>query len=116
MTSAEMLADVARPKSAKRPATQAAPSAAKPLWEKLALGAVLALATFLDFWNLNQNGYGNTYYATAVKSMMTSWHNAYFATFDAQGFLSIDKPPLGFWLQVLSAKIFGFSGFSLMLP
>ncbi|MEX1377132.1 MAG: glycosyltransferase family 39 protein, partial [Eubacteriales bacterium] len=27
-----------------------------------------------------------------------------------------DKPPLGFWIQVLSTKIFGFSGFALVLP
>lgn len=30
--------------------------------------------------------------------------------------LSIDKPPLGLWLQAISAKIFGFSGWSILLP
>ena len=30
--------------------------------------------------------------------------------------MSIDKPPLGFWLQAASAKIFGFTPFSIFLP
>ena len=37
-------------------------------------------------------------------------------SFDPGGFVSIDKPPLGFWLQAASAKIFGFTPFSIFLP
>src|SRR5205814_6425571 len=37
-------------------------------------------------------------------------------SFDPGGFVTIDKPPLGFWLQVASAKIFGFTPFSIFLP
>jgi len=85
-------------------------------WERLALGAVLLLAAILDVWQLDRIGYGNTYYAAAVRSMLTSWHAFFFNAFDAGGFVSIDKPPLGFWLQVGSAKLFGYSGLSLMLP
>jgi 4-amino-4-deoxy-L-arabinose transferase-like glycosyltransferase len=48
--------------------------------------------------------------------MLQSWHNFFFNAFDPGGFVTIDKPPLGFWLQVASAKVFGFSGLSLMLP
>src|SRR5262249_1963150 len=29
---------------------------------------------------------------------------------------TIDKPPLGFWIQALSARLLGFSGFSILLP
>ena len=36
-------------------------------------------------------------------------------TFDA-GFVSVDKPPLGFWIQAASAKVFGFQGWSIILP
>ncbi len=85
-------------------------------WGRLALGAVLILAAIFDFWQLDRNGYGNTYYAAAVRSMLTSWHALFFNAFDPGGFVSIDKPPLGFWLQVGSAKLFGYSGLSLMLP
>ncbi|HKO25490.1 MAG TPA: glycosyltransferase family 39 protein, partial [Chloroflexota bacterium] len=86
------------------------------MWERAGLALVLLVAGVLDFWQLNRVGYGNTYYAAAVKSMLQSWHNFFFNAFDPGGFVTIDKPPLGFWLQVASAKVFGFSGLSLMLP
>jgi 4-amino-4-deoxy-L-arabinose transferase-like glycosyltransferase len=86
------------------------------LWQKIALGLVMALATFMNFFLLGQNGYGNLFYAAGVKSMGDSWHNFFFASFDPGGFVTIDKPPLGFWLQVLSTKIFGFTPFSIFFP
>jgi 4-amino-4-deoxy-L-arabinose transferase-like glycosyltransferase len=48
--------------------------------------------------------------------MTDSWHNFFFVSFDPGGFVTIDKPALGFWLQALSAKIFGFTPFSIFLP
>jgi 4-amino-4-deoxy-L-arabinose transferase-like glycosyltransferase len=39
-----------------------------------------------------------------------------FVSFDPGGFVSIDKPPLGFWIETASARLFGFSGLSLLLP
>src|SRR2546423_13871626 len=85
-------------------------------WHRPALGAVLALTALLNFWQLDRLGYANTYYATAVKSMLQSWHNFVFVSFDPGGFVSIDKPPLGFWIETASARLFGFSGLSLLLP
>ena len=85
-------------------------------WDRLALGATLAISAFLNFYALSREGYGNSYYAAAVKSMLQSWHNFFFVSFDPGGFVSVDKPPLGFWLQVASAKLFGFHGWSLVLP
>lgn len=90
-------------------------TASRP-WQKIALGFILLLSGVLNFWALDQMGYSNTYYAAAVKSMLQSWHNFFFVSFDAAGFVSVDKPPLGLWLQAASAKIFGFSGVSLILP
>jgi 4-amino-4-deoxy-L-arabinose transferase-like glycosyltransferase len=86
------------------------------LWQRMAFGAIVLLSTFLNFFQINQVGYGNVYYAAAVKSMLHSWHAFFFVSFDSGGFVSVDKPPLGFWLQCASAKIFGFSGGSLLLP
>jgi 4-amino-4-deoxy-L-arabinose transferase-like glycosyltransferase len=85
-------------------------------WERLALAGILLLSAFLDFFRLNQEGYANTYYAAAVKSMLSSWHNFFFVAFDPGGFLAVDKSPLGLWIQAGSAKLFGFSGTSLLLP
>lgn len=86
-----------------------------PPWHALALAAVLVLAAFLNFFRIGSLGYGNTYYAAAVKNMLTSWHNFFFVSFDA-GFISVDKPPLGLWVQAASAWLFGFHGWSLLLP
>lgn len=85
-------------------------------WHRIGLSAVLVLATILNFYGLDREGYGNTYYAAAVRSMMQNWHAFFFNSLDPAGFVTLDKPPLGFWLQVLSAKIFGFNGVALMLP
>jgi 4-amino-4-deoxy-L-arabinose transferase-like glycosyltransferase len=82
---------------------------------RLLLSALLALSAFLNLSWLTSEGYGNVYYAATVKNMLASWHNFFFASFDA-GFVSVDKPPLGFWIQATSAYLFGFHGWSLLLP
>lgn len=97
------------------------PASGGPSWlsapvRRAALGVILALAAVLDFYALWQEGYANSYYAAAVKSMLQSWHNFFFVSFDPGGFVTVDKPPLGFWIQTISAKIFGFNGFSILLP
>jgi 4-amino-4-deoxy-L-arabinose transferase-like glycosyltransferase len=86
------------------------------LWQWLALGGVMLISLFMNFYQLGQNGFGNLYYATGVRSMLDNLHNFFFVSYDPGGFVTIDKPPLGFWLQVLSAKIFGFTPFSVFLP
>jgi 4-amino-4-deoxy-L-arabinose transferase-like glycosyltransferase len=48
--------------------------------------------------------------------MLESWHNFFFVSFDPAGFVSVDKPPLGFWIQTASAKLLGYSGSSILLP
>ncbi len=86
------------------------------LWRRLGQAGVLLTAIWVNFWALSNVGYGNEYYAAAVKSMLQSWHNFFFVSFDPGGFVTVDKPPVALWLQTLSAKIFGFNGVSLMLP
>ncbi len=88
----------------------------KHSWPRLALLGVILLAIALNFVRLEQEGYGNLYYAATVKSMLTSWHNFFYASFDPGGFVTVDKPPLGFWIQAASAALFGFTGWSLLLP
>jgi len=102
-------------KLATTPPVAGAGTATRP-WYRLALAGVLLLAAFLHFFRLGQEGYANLYYAATVKSMLTSWHNFFFASFDPGGFVTVDKPPLGFWIQAASAALFGFKGWSLLLP
>lgn len=85
------------------------------LWQRLALGGIVLIAVCVNFFQLGVNGF-SYYYPPAVKSMMDSWQNFFFASFDPAGFVAIDKPPAGFWLQVLFAKIFGLNPVSILLP
>ncbi|EKS4343492.1 glycosyltransferase family 39 protein [Clostridium sporogenes] len=84
--------------------------------ENIALSLILILSLILNLANLNIEGYANQYYAAGVKSMTLSLKNFFFVSFDPASFVSIDKPPLGFWIQAIFAKIFGFSGWSIILP
>ena len=85
-----------------------------PRWAILA--TILAVAVGLRLWDLGAEGYGTEYYAAGVRSMLTSWRLLLFNAFDPAGFISLDKPPLAFWLQAASACVLGFSGFSIALP
>jgi 4-amino-4-deoxy-L-arabinose transferase-like glycosyltransferase len=87
-----------------------------PYIQWLILGSILLLGAGLRLWELDQNGYGTEYYAAGVRSMMNNWHNFLYNAFDPAGFVSLDKPPVAFWLQVVSVKLFGFSGLSLLVP
>ncbi len=84
--------------------------------QRLGIVLILLLSFLLHFLWLGQEGLANLYYAAGVKSMLMNWHNFFFVSFDPSGFISIDKPPLGFWLQTISAKLFGFQGWSIILP
>ncbi len=82
----------------------------------LALVPVLVLSAVLDTHRLAQNGYANVFYSAGVKSMLGSFHDFLFNSFDPGGLITVDKPPLSLWVQVASAKLFGFSPLSLLLP
>ena len=88
----------------------------KPNRTKMLLLTILLLSAFLTVFRIWDTAYGNMYYTAAVKSMLTSWHNFLFVSFDPAGFISVDKPPLGLWLQCLFALVFGVHGWSVILP
>jgi 4-amino-4-deoxy-L-arabinose transferase-like glycosyltransferase len=82
----------------------------------LPLAGVVALSFVLNTWSLSVAGYGNTYYAAAVRSMTMSWSNFFFGAFDPGGFSTVDKPPVFLWVGALSARVFGYSTWSMLLP
>ncbi|MFB5762617.1 glycosyltransferase family 39 protein [Paenibacillus medicaginis] len=77
---------------------------------------IMVFSAFLGGYNIWQDQYANTYYTTAVAAMLENWHNFFFASLDSAGSVSIDKPPVTFWIQALSAYIFGLHGWSVILP
>lgn len=80
------------------------------------LAILVILAAGLSLYNINQSGDLNSYYTAAITSMVQSWHNFFFNAYDPGGFITIDKPPVAFWLQAMSAKLFGIHSWSLALP
>lgn len=88
----------------------------KKQWHRIAFAAILVFAALLRSWNLEGGCALVPYYYAGVRSMLQSWHNFFFNAFDPAGFLSLDKPPLAFWLQTASARMFGFSRAAVLLP
>ncbi len=76
----------------------------------------MSLAAVLNLWALARNGWANTYYAAAVRSMSSSWHDFLFASLDKGGVMTVDKPPLALWVQALSVRVFGFHSLSILVP
>ena len=83
---------------------------------RFSIFSILLLTAFLTYYAGWDQGNANAYYTAAVKSMLTSWHNFFFVSFDPGGFISVDKPALGLWLQALSGWVFGVQGWSMILP
>ncbi|MBN6051993.1 glycosyltransferase family 39 protein [Nonomuraea sp. RK-328] len=89
-------------------------AARAPRWSRPALWAVLAAAFVLYAWALS--GYANEYYAAAILSGTKSWKAFFFGAIDAGSYITVDKPPLALWVMGLSARVFGFGTWSMLLP
>ena len=84
--------------------------------QKLAIGILLILTAATYLYGAMQNGMANSYYAAAVQAASSNFTAWLFGSLDAANFVSVDKPPLATMIMGLSAKIFGFSSFSMLLP
>jgi 4-amino-4-deoxy-L-arabinose transferase-like glycosyltransferase len=76
----------------------------------------LAVSAVLNSWAIGTIGWGNQYYAAAVRSMSKSWHAFIYGSFDRRGFVTVDKPPLSLWVQAVFVKVFGFHQLTLLVP
>jgi 4-amino-4-deoxy-L-arabinose transferase-like glycosyltransferase len=85
-------------------------------WGLVALAVIVTLAAVLRFANLGALGYANHYYTAAVASMLKSWHNFFFVAAEPGGSVTVDKPPVGLWIQTLSAYFLGVNGLGVLLP
>jgi len=77
---------------------------------------VLLVAAVLRLWHLEDNGFGTAYYAAGVCSMLQGAWLFFYNAFDPAGFISLDKPPVAFWIQTAFARVLGYSGWTIHLP
>ncbi|MBI2738007.1 MAG: glycosyltransferase family 39 protein [Rhodospirillales bacterium] len=84
--------------------------------EWAAFAAVLLVAAVLRLMRLDDNGVGTAYYAAGVRSMLQGAWLFFYNSFDPAGFISLDKPPIAFWIQTIFAAVLGYSGWSIHLP
>jgi len=63
-----------------------------------------------------RDGLVHGYYAPAVKSMSESWRTFFYAGYDPAASITLDKLPGAFMVEALSARVFGFSTWSILLP
>ncbi len=77
---------------------------------------IVLLAAFLNGYGIWNDPYANSYYTTAVGSMLSNFHNFFFASLDSAGSVTVDKPPVVFWIQTAFAYVFGLHGWSVILP
>jgi 4-amino-4-deoxy-L-arabinose transferase-like glycosyltransferase len=78
--------------------------------------AIMVLSFALHMINIDSIGDANAYYTAAVQSMLKSWHNFFFVAAESGGSVTVDKPPLGLWVEAIFAYFLGVSGFSVSLP
>jgi 4-amino-4-deoxy-L-arabinose transferase-like glycosyltransferase len=87
-----------------------------PAWARPALLALLVATALLYCWDLSASGMANSFYAAAVRAGSQSWKAWFFGALDPASFITVDKPPASLWVMGLSARLFGFNAWSLLLP
>ena len=60
---------------------------------------IMAFSFGLHMYNIESIGDANAYYTAAVKSMLMSWSNFFFVAAEPGGSVTVDKPPLGLWIE-----------------
>ncbi len=89
---------------------------ADPVWARPALFVLLAVTAVLYLWGLGASGWANSYYSAAVQAATKSWKAFFFGSTDSSNFITIDKTPASMWPMAISARIFGLSSWSILVP
>jgi 4-amino-4-deoxy-L-arabinose transferase-like glycosyltransferase len=90
--------------------------AGRPRWAMPALFGIIALAGALYAWHIGEREY-QPFYGIAARAMSGSWKAFLFGAVDpSASTITIDKIPGFLWPQALSARVFGFHAWSLVLP
>lgn len=117
MTTSTASADRARPSADARALRRTVErDRTRVRWVRPSFVGLLALTAALYLWALADSGTANSFYAAAVQAGATSWKAFFFGSLDAANFITVDKPPASLWVMGLSARLFGFSSWSLLVP
>ena len=87
-----------------------------PRWVRPALLVLLGSTAFAYLWALGDSGWANAFYSAAVQAGTKSWKAFFFGSSDASNFITVDKPPAALWMMEISARIFGLSSWSILVP
>jgi 4-amino-4-deoxy-L-arabinose transferase-like glycosyltransferase len=87
-----------------------------PPWVRPALLALLAATALLYLIGLGRSGWANAFYSAAAQAGSASWKALFFGSSDAASFITVDKPPLSLWVMGISARVFGVSAWSILVP
>ncbi len=87
-----------------------------PRWVRPSLLALLVATAALYLWGLSASGWANAFYSAAVQAGTQSWKAFLFGSSDAANFITVDKPPASLWPMEISARIFGLSSWSMLVP
>jgi len=87
-----------------------------PAWARPSLLGLLAATAVLYLWGLGASGWANDFYSAAAQAASQSWKAFFFGSSDASSFITIDKPPAALWVMGLSARLFGVSSWSMLVP
>jgi 4-amino-4-deoxy-L-arabinose transferase-like glycosyltransferase len=90
--------------------------ASDPAWARPVLLVLLAVTAGLYLWDLGASGWANSFYAAAVQAGSKSWKAFFFGSSDSSNFITVDKPPAALWVMEISARIFGLSSWSILVP
>jgi 4-amino-4-deoxy-L-arabinose transferase-like glycosyltransferase len=90
--------------------------ATDPAWARPALLGLLAVTAVLYLWGLGASGWANSYYSAAAQAASKSWKAFFFGSTDASSFITIDKTPASIWPMAISARVFGVSSWSILVP
>ena len=87
-----------------------------PTWVRSALIGLLVSTAIAYLWALGDSGWANPFYSAAVEAGTKSWKAFFFGSSDASNFITVDKPPASLWVMELSARMFGLSSWSILVP
>ena len=90
--------------------------AADPAWVRPTLFGLLAATAVLYLWGLGASGWANSFYSAAAQAGSASWKAFFFGSSDAANSITVDKAPASLWIMALSARMFGVSSWSILVP